>query len=146
MSLARNKKALMKYEVLERFEAGIELLGFEVKAVRAGRAALDGSHVSIRGGEAYLLGATIAPYQMNNTPGGYDPSRARRLLLSKKELLRLMGEESAGKLTIVPISMYTKGQRIKLELALVLSKKKHDKRAALKKREGDREIRRSLKI
>jgi SsrA-binding protein len=113
--------------------------------VKANNARLDGSHVTIRGGEAFLIGAHIAPYQPANTPKEYDPDRNRKLLLSKKEIQTLGSIESKKGLTIVPISMYNKGGRIKVEIATVRGKKKFDKRETIKKRDTDREIRRTLK-
>src|SRR5271168_549855 len=112
-NLVYNKKASFNYEILEKFEAGIELLGFEVKSIQKGQATLDGSHITVRGGEAYLLGATISPYQPKNTPENYDQSRRRKLLLTKKELVRLSKAEETKSLTIVPISMYNKNRKIK---------------------------------
>ena len=145
MALIENKKVFFNYEILEKFEAGIELLGFEVKALRRGMGSLEGAHVVIRGGEAFMTGATVAPYQPNNTPADYDPKRNRRLLLTKEEIARLAGLESKLGLTIVPISVYNKGRKLKVEVASVRGKKKFDKRDTIKKRESDREIRRTLK-
>lgn len=140
-----NKKARFNYEILETFEAGLVLFGYEVKAIRAGRGKLEGAHVIVRGKEAFLVGSSVSFYQEANTPKGYEPERVRKLLLSKKEL-RLLEEkgEQAG-LTIVPISWYNKGSSIKLELALARGKKKQDKRETLKKRDTKREINRILK-
>ncbi len=140
-----NKEALFNYEVLEKFEAGVELLGFEVKAIKAGKMNLAGSHVGVRGGEAFLIGASIAPYQTANTPEDYEPTRVRKLLLNKSELAQLAGFESKKGLTIIPISVYNKGRRIKLEVAVARGKKRFDKRQTIKKRETDIEIRRTLK-
>ena len=142
---ANNKKAHFDFELLERFEAGIELFGFEVKAVRKKKMTLEGSRVVVRGGEAFLLNAAIAPYQPSNTPKGYDPERTRRLLLSKKELASLAGSEKQKGLTVVPVSVYTKGQNLKLEVAIARGKRKADKREALKKRDARRDIERTLK-
>lgn len=145
MRLVENKKIGLKYEVLERLEAGAELLGTEVKSLREKRGSLEGSHVIIRGGEAYLVGAYIPPYQPNNlSTKGYDERRTRRLLLTKQEILELGGREGKG-LTIVPVALYNKGRRIKLEIAVVRGKKKYDKRETLKRREDKREIERTLK-
>ena len=143
--LIENRKARADYEILEKFEAGMELFGFEVKALRNGRGSLPGSHVLIRGGEAYLLNADIPPFQANNTPKGYDPKRTRRLLLSKKEINQLNGYDSKKGLTIVPFSVYSRGRYLKLSIAVVRGKKKYDKRETIKKRETDREIRRDMK-
>ena len=143
-SFVENRKATFNYELLERYEAGVELEGAEVKSIRAGQGSLEGAHVIIRGGEAYLVGATIAPYQVGNTPDSYDPMRTRKLLLTKKEIALLAGEEAKKGLTIVPLSLYNKGRRIKLAFAVAKGKKKFDKRETIKKRETDREIRRDL--
>lgn len=145
MSLIQNKKAYFNYEILEKIEAGIELLGFEVKSLKKGQGSLEGSHVTIRGREAFVINMNIPPYQPSNTPGDYDPLRNRRLLVTKKELERLGKEESQKGLTIVPLSVYNKGRKLKLEIAIVRGKKKYDKRETIKKRDADREIRRSLK-
>ena len=118
---------------------------FEVKSVKAGKVVLDGSHVTIRGQEAYLIGATISPFQPNNTPKEYDAGRNRRLLLTKKELAELENAEGQKGLTIVPISMYSKARKIKIEISIVRGKKKFDKRQDIKKRDTSREIERTLK-
>ena len=143
-SLIYNKKIGMDYEILETFEAGLELFGFEVKSIRAHQGSLLGSHVTIRGGEAYLIASNIPPFQEKNTPRDYDPRRNRRLLLTKEEIQKLASLESKKGLTIVPISVYNKGRKIKTEIAIVRGKKKHDKREVSKKRTVDREIRREF--
>lgn len=140
-----NKKAHFDYEILETFEAGVILAGYEVKAIRAGKANLVGARVVIRGGEAYLVGATISYYQEANTPKNYDQERSRKLLLSKKELKLLEEKGEQAGLTIVPIKWYNKGSKVKLEIALVRGKKKMDKRETLKKRDVKRDIDRILK-
>ncbi|MFA5095418.1 MAG: SsrA-binding protein SmpB [Candidatus Paceibacterota bacterium] len=140
-----NRKARFNYEILEKYEAGIELLGVEVKSVRGGRMSLEGAFVIIRGGEAFLINSNIPPYQPNNVPKDYDPLRNKKLLLTKKEIATLAGSEKNKSLTIVPISVYNKGRKIKVGIALVKGKKKQDKRESIKKRETDREIRRELK-
>jgi len=144
-NLAYNKKVAFNYEVLEKFTAGIELFGFEVKSLRKGQCTLDGSHVTMRGGEAYLIGAQIAPFQPKNTPEDYDPKRNRRLLLTKKEIILLSQIESKKGLTIVPISVYNKGRKIKVEIASVRGKREFDKRETIKKRDALREVRREFK-
>ena len=141
---AENRKARFDYEILDKYEAGIELLGSEVKSVRGGQMSLEGAFVIVRGGEAYLINANIPPYQPKNTPKDYDPLRNRKILLTKKELNELGGNEKNKSLTMVPISVYNKGRKIKVEIALVKGKKKFDKRESIKKRETDREIRRTL--
>jgi|SRR3989344_5873001 len=144
-NLAENRKARFNYELLEEMEAGIELLGFEVRAVRTGKMALEGAHVTVRGDEAFLVGATISPYQPANTPDGYNPARNRRLLLTKKEIGVLGGMEATKGLTIVPISVYNKGRRIKVRVAIARGKKKFDKREDIKRRDDEREMRREMK-
>lgn len=141
---AENRKAHFNYEILEKYEAGIELLGTEVKSVRGGRMSLEGSFIIVRGGEIFLINANIPSYQIKNSPKDYDPLRNRKLLLTKKEIAELAGKEKSG-LTIVPISVYNKGRKIKVEIALAKGKKKYDKRETIKKRETGREIRREMK-
>ena len=135
----------MNYETLEEFEAGIELLGHEVKSLRNKQGKLEGSHVIVRGGEAYIVGMSIPPYQPKNTPKDYDPARSRRLLLTKKELETISAAEGQKGLTIVPISVYNKGQKLKLRIAVARGRKKYDKRDVLKKRDTKRDIERTLK-
>lgn len=145
MSLVENKKVHFNYEILTQYEAGIELLGIEVKSLRSKHGSLEGSHVIVRGGEAFLVGATIQPYQAGNTPKDYDPARNRRLLLTKEEIIELSDEEAKKGLTIVPLSVYSKGRKIKVSIAVVRGKKTHDKRETLKKREHERDIMRDIK-
>ncbi len=144
-SYAENRKARFNYEFLEKYETGIELLGTEVKSVRGGQMSLEGAFVIIRGGEAFLINANIPPFQVKNAPKDYDSLRNRKLLLTKKEIAELAGNEKNKSLTIVPISVYNKNRKIKVEIALVKGKKKYDKRETLKKRDTDREIRREYK-
>ena len=144
-SVAENKKIHFDYEVLETFEAGIELAGFEVKALRTRGASIEGSFAIVRGGEIFLSGLDIPPYQAGNTPEGYDSKHIRRLLLSKKEIAALAEIESKRGLTIVPLSMYNKNGRIKVALGIVRGKKKFDKRETIKKRDTDRDLRRLMK-
>jgi SsrA-binding protein len=145
MSLADNRKARFRYEVLEKFDAGLVLAGHEAKAAKAGRVQLDGSWVKLAGGEAFLVGAQIGPYQAGNSPEGFDPRQTRKLLLSKRELKALEGHLEKKGLTLVPLSLYNKGRLVKLSFALARGKKVYDKRAAIKKREDDREMLRTLK-
>ena len=142
---AENRKMRFDYETLEKYEAGIELLGSEVKSVRGGHMSLEGSFAIVRGGEVFLINANIPPYQMKNTPVDYDPLRNRKLLLTKKEIGELSASGKNKSLTIVTISVYNKNRKIKIEIALVKGKKKHDKRETIKKRETDIEIRREYK-
>ena len=144
-SLVENKKARLEYESIETYDTGIELRGFEVKSLRAGKASLAGSRVVVRGGEAFLVGATISPYQENNTPAGYEADRTRRLLLTRKELDELTGHENRKGLTIIPLMAYASGRTLKLRIAVARHRKKHDKRSILKDRDAERDIRRTLK-
>ncbi|MEX2010495.1 MAG: SsrA-binding protein, partial [Parcubacteria group bacterium] len=113
MSLATNRKATFDYEVLEKISAGLELLGSEVKSLRAGKISLVGSHVIVRGNEAFLMGAEVPPYQPKNVLPDYDPKRPKKLLLTQNELKRLSGAEATKGLTIVPLSVYNKGRFLK---------------------------------
>ena len=145
MALIQNKKVRLNYEIAETFEAGMELFGFEVKSLRGKQGSLDGAHIIVRGSEAFLVSATIPPYQPANTPKDYDPARNRRLLLTKKEIARLYGFEKQKGLTIVPISVYNKGSKIKIEIGVAKGKKKYDKRETIKKKDTERDLKRSLK-
>ena len=142
---AENKKAYFNYEILEKLTAGIQLLGYEVKAVRAGRMTMDGAYAVVRGGEAFLINSAVTLLQPKNAPKDYDERRNRKLLLTKKELTYLTGKEKQNGLTIVALSVYNIGRKIKVELGLAKGKKKSDKRESIKKRESDREIDRTLK-
>lgn len=139
-----NRKATADFEVMETFEAGIELLGIEVKSLRKHQGSLLGAHVTVRGGEAFIIAMDIPPYQIKNTPDTYEPKRNRRILLTKAEIHKLASLEAKKGLTIVPISVYNKGKKIKVEIAIVRGKKKFDKRQDIKKRETDRDIRREF--
>ena len=143
--VVENKKARLEYEFVETFEAGIELFGFEVKALRAGKASLIGARIVARAGEAYLVGSTVSHYQEKNTPKSYDPERTRRLILHKKEIADIAGYEGKKGLTIIPVMVYNKNNRLKLEVAVARHKTKRDKRETLKDRDSKRELRRTLK-
>jgi len=134
-----NKRASFDYELHERFEAGINLTGAEVKAVKLGHADLTGSHVRITGSEAYIINSRIFPYQFARTEG-YDEKRTRKLLLHKAEIMALKHKTEGQSLTIVPIKMYTSHNYIKLELALGKGKKKYEKKESKKKKDLEREI------
>ena len=138
------KKAYFNYEIMEKIETGIELLGFEVKSIKKGQGSLDGSYVIIRGGEAFLVNMLVSPYQEKNTPKDYEPRRNRRLLATKDEISKLANIEQGKGLTILPISVYNKGNLIKVSVAIVRGKKKFDKRESIKKRETDRVVRREF--
>lgn len=140
-----NKKVTFDYELLEKYEAGISLLGTEVKSIRAGRGKLEGGHVIIRGDEAFLVGVSIPAYQKANAPEDYEPERTRKLLLSKKELAKLFMESEQKGLTIVPIRLYNKNSNLKLEVAVARGKKQYDKRNTIKARDTKRDLERTLK-
>lgn len=142
---AYNKRASFDYELLDQYEAGLALRGFETKAIKAGKMNLTGARVLVRGGEAFLVGADIQPYQPNNLPADLTPGRTIKLLLAKSEISTLAGAEGAKGLTIIPISVYNKGGRLKLGLAVARGKKKFDKREAIKSRDVKRQIDRTLK-
>mgnify|MGYP001592714635 CR=1 FL=1 len=143
-TLINHGRARFDYEILESFEAGIKLSGFEVKSVKKGQGNLEGAHVVIRGGEAFIVNMFVSPYQENNTPAGYEARRNRKLMLSRKEIRHLASVESGKGLTIVPISVYDKGTLVKVSIAVVRGKKKYDKRETTKKRETDRNTRREF--
>ncbi len=145
MALVENKRVGFDYQILQTLEAGLELYGYEVKSLRAGHGSLKGARVVARGGEAYLVGATIPAWQPANAPKSYDPERARRLLLKSKEIDLIRGAESEKGLTIVPLSVYNKGRNLKLSLGIARGKKMGDKRQSIKEREEKVRIRRSLK-
>lgn len=141
---ADNSKAFFDFEILERLTAGIELLGTEVKSTREGKMSLQGAFVAIRGSEAYLVGADIPAYQPKNASKDYDPTRARKLLLLKNEIDRLRTAEGTKGLTIIPLSVYNKGRFLKVDIAIARGKKKFDKRQSIKKRDIERDLKRSL--
>jgi SsrA-binding protein len=145
MSLIDNKRGAFDYSIIETMEAGLVLEGFEVKSLRAGQGSLKGARVVARGGEAYLLGATIPAFQVANAPKSYDPERTRKLLLNKKQIAQVLSAESEKGLTIIPLSVYNKGRNLKLEIAIAKGKKMQDKRESIKKRDTERDIQRSLK-
>ncbi len=146
MSLIRNEKVEFDYTILEEIEAGIELRGFEVKSLRAGQGSLKGARVIARGGEAYLVGATIPAWQVLNAPKDYDATRPRKLLLSTKQIAHIASAEGQDGLTVVPLSVYNKSRKLKIGIGIARGKKKADKRQDIKKRDDERRIKRSLKI
>lgn len=142
---AYNRKARYDYKILETLEAGIELKGFEVKAIKTGHSSLKGSFVVLKDNQPYLLNVTISPYQPKNTPKDYDANRSRRLLLTKKEIRRLIGKTKEKGLTLIPLKLYNKKGKIKVAVAIAKGKRKVDKREALKKRDMQREVERALR-
>jgi SsrA-binding protein len=143
MEYLRNKKVSFDYHLEDTYECGIELLGTEVKSVKAHHGSLSGAYVSIVDGSLVLLGAHIPAWQEKNVTDGFDPYRTRTLLVHKKELMDLAKSLKVKGLTIVPVSLYGKGKVIKLQLAVARGKKTFDKRETLKKRDLDREERRA---
>ncbi len=141
---ADNRRALFDYEILEKISAGLELLGTEVKSIKEGKMSLRGAFVSIRGSEAFLVNADIPPYQPKNAPSDYDAQAPRKLLLSRKEIAGLRDVEATKGLTIVPLSVYNKGRFLKVDIAIARGKKKFDKRQAIKKRDIERDLKRTL--
>jgi len=142
---AENRKAYFNYKILEKFEAGLVLIGTEVKSIKSGRINLAGSYVVFKGGELYLIGAKIPPYQPKNAPLNYEPERSKKLLLNKSEIRKIIGKTKEKGLTLIPLKVYTKNAKIKLEFGIAKGKKKFDKREIIKKRETDKIIRRELK-
>jgi len=145
MVVVENKRVGFDYTIIEEIEAGLELHGFEVKSLRAGHGSLKGSRVVARGGEAYLVGASIPAWQIKNAPKSYDPERTRRLLLSRQEIAHVASAEGQKGLTIVPLKVYNKGRHLKLLIAVARGKKKEDKRHSIREREEKRRISRTLK-
>ena len=144
-TLLKNKRAYHDYEIMEEFEAGIKLQGFEVKSLKMKRGNIKGAHILVRGGEAFVVGMDIPPYQPLNTPENYDPQQTRKLLLKKKEIAYLAGKDALKGLTLIPLTVYTKGGLIKISFAVARGLKKYDKRQKLKEKESKREIERNLK-
>jgi len=143
--ITENKKALFSYELLEKFTAGIVLTGQEVKSIKLGRINLLGSFVALRNSEIFLVGASVPPYQPKNLRKEYNPDRARKLLLTREEIKRIIGKAAQKGLTMVPLKVYNASGKVKIEFAIVKGKQKADKREKIQKRETDREIRRALK-
>jgi len=143
--LAENKKAYFTYQILEKFEAGISLIGQEVKSIKTRGVNLAGSYVVIKNSEAFWIGARISSYQPKNIPPDYNPERSRKLLLKKSEIKYLIGKTKQKGLTLIPLRVYTKRGKIKLEFGIARGKKKVDKRELIKKREIEREIRKAMK-
>ncbi len=143
--LKENKEAWFDYEILEEYEAGIALTGPEVKSAKHGDLSLRGSYVTLRNNEAWLVNCHIAPYRLATTGIEQNPARDRRLLLRKREINTLIGTLKSAGLTLIPLSVYAKSGLIKVRLGLGRGKRKYDKRAAIKKREAERKIRKALK-
>lgn len=142
---AKNKKGLYSYEILETFEAGLVLTGAEVKSVRKGNVSMKGGYASVDKGEVVLKNVHISKYEPAGPQPSYDPTRTRKLLLNKSEIRSLIGKLKQKGLTLIPVSLYSKGRRIKLELALGRGKSKVDKRETIKKRDADRKAQRLMR-
>jgi len=143
-NIAQNRKARHDYHVLETVEAGIELRGTEVKSLRAGRANLADAYGKFDGDDLYVYGMHISPYEHGNR-WNTDSTRPRRLLLHREELRRWIGKTTQKGLTIIPLQLYFKGSRVKLEVGLCQGKKLYDKRETIKRREQDREMQRAVR-
>ena len=144
MSLITNKKAHFNYEIKQNYVAGIELFGFEVKSLRKSQGSLDGSYVTVRGNEAFLVGSFVPPFQEKNAPKDYNPRRNRKLLLTKAEIRELETIEKTKGLTMVPLSVYSKGRVLKVDLGVGRGKKNYDKRESIKKQDTLRQTRREF--
>lgn len=141
---AENRKAGFDYEIIEKYEAGLVLTGQEVKSIKGGHINLSGSYVVFRGLEPYLIGAKVPPYQPKNAPADYNPEQSRKLLLNKKEIDYLAGKVHERGFSLIPLKVYEKSGRIKLEFGLAKGKKKYDKKEKIKKRDTERQIQREL--
>jgi SsrA-binding protein len=145
MSIVENRKAFHDYFIEERFEAGIALEGWEAKSIRAGRANLKEAYVVVKGGELFLIGAHLSPLATASTHVHPDPTRTRRLLLHREEINRLIGKVERAGYTLTPLDLHYSKGRVKLAIGLAKGKKQHDKRAAIKEREWNREQQRLLR-
>lgn len=143
-TVATNRRARFDYEILETFEAGISLVGSEVKSLRAGRADLKDSYATVEDREAWLHGVRISPYDFARD-GGHDPDRSRKLLLHRFEIDRIAAKLAEKGLTLIPTKMYFKDGKIKVELGLAKGKAKYDKRETIKRRDADREMERAVR-
>jgi SsrA-binding protein len=144
IEIARNKKARFDYEILDTFETGIVLVGSEVKSLRQKKASIQEAYARVKNGEVYLTGMNIAIYEMANR-FNHEPLRERKLLLHRHEIKRLIGKVQEKGLTLVPLRLYFKNGKVKVELGLAKGKAKYDKRRDIQKRDVDREIRREWK-
>ncbi len=143
-TIAKNRKAWFDYELFAKYEAGIELLGWEVKSIRAGRAQIKESHISIKKNEVWCVYSHISPLNAASTHVETDESRRRKLLLNRKEINALIGAVDRKGYTIVPLELYWRKNKIKLKIALARGKKKYDKRAALKEKDLNRSLQRKF--
>lgn len=142
---SENKKAHYDYEIIEKFEAGLVLIGQEVKSIKNGHINLAGSYIVINQGEPNLIGAKIPPYQPKNAPADYNVERTRKLLLNRKEIQSLIGKTQQKGFSLIPLKIYERNGRIKLEFGLAKGKKKYDKKEKIKKRDIERQMQRELR-
>lgn len=145
MSIVTNKKATLNYEILDKYEGGLELLGHEVKSIRTGKIKLDGSYLINHGDELFLKNAEVSPFQANNVPKEFDGQRVIKILVRKSEIRKLKQKVDKEGLTLIPLSIFAKGTKLKLDFALARGKKKSDKRQDIKRREDNIEILRAIK-
>lgn len=140
-----NRQARFLYTILETYEAGIQLVGTEVKSLRAGKVNIKDGYVLVKNGEAWLINAHISPYQQSSQYFNHEPRRTRKLLLKKQEINKLIGQVERKGLTVVPLKMYFKNSWVKLVIGLAQGKKIHDKRQTIKERDNKREMARLMK-
>lgn len=143
--VADNRQARFQYEIMETYEAGVELRGTEVKSIRQGKVNLRDGYALIRNGEAWLLNVHVSPHDTTNQVFNHDPRRTRKLLLHAQEIRKLIGQVEQKGLTLVPLKLYLKRGRVKVAIALVRGKKLHDKREDMKRKQERREIERAVK-
>ncbi|PSF37910.1 SsrA-binding protein [Aphanothece hegewaldii CCALA 016] len=143
--ISDNRQARFLYEILETFEAGVQLVGTEVKSIRAGKVNLRDGYALLRNGEAWLINVHISPYDASGEYFNHDPRRSRKLLMNRKEINKLIGQVEQKGLTLVPLKMYFKGSWVKISIGLGKGKKLHDKREDLKRRQDQREMQRAVK-
>jgi SsrA-binding protein len=143
--ISDNRQARFLYEILETFEAGVQLVGTEVKSIRAGKVNLRDGYALLRNGEVLLINVHISPYDASSEYFNHDPRRSRKLLMNRKEINKLIGQVEQKGLTLVPLKMYFKGSWVKITLGLGKGKKLHDKREDLKRRQDQREMQRAVK-
>ena len=143
--VAQSRKARFLYEILETYEAGIQLIGTEVKSIRAGRVNLQDGYALIRKGEVWMINVNISPYEATGAYFNHDPKRSRKLLLNRNEISKLIGKTEQKGLTLVPLKMYFKKGLVKVQIGLGKGKKLHDKRETIKRREDQKEMQRVVK-
>lgn len=143
--ISDNRQARFLYEILETFEAGVQLVGTEVKSIRAGKVNLRDGYALLRNGEVLLINVHISPYDASSEYFNHDPRRSRKLLMNRKEINKLIGQVEQKGLTLVPLKMYFKGSWVKVSIGLGKGKKLHDKREDLKRRQDQREMQRAVK-